>query len=58
MPRSWNNRRNIQSSDAKLTIKEVIKMNIYSKESIEEALENDEIEGTDEAFMQGFFQAS
>ena len=33
-------------------------MNIYSKKSVDQALENDEIEGLDEAFMQGFFQAS
>jgi len=33
-------------------------MNIYSKKDIELGLENDEIEAFDEAFMQGFFQAS
>lgn len=32
-------------------------MNIYSRKEIERALENDEIEPTDEAFMQGFFEA-
>ena len=33
-------------------------MNIYSREDLELALENDEIEPVDEAFMQGFFEAS
>lgn len=33
-------------------------MNIYSKEDVELALEEGEIEDLDEAFMQGFFQAS
>jgi hypothetical protein len=33
-------------------------MNIYSKKEVESALENDDIEALDEAFMQGFFQAS
>ena len=33
-------------------------MNIYSKKEVDKALEEDEIEGLDEAFMQGFFQAS
>lgn len=33
-------------------------MNIYSKKDIEIALDNDDIEALDEAFMQGFFQAS
>ena len=33
-------------------------MDIYSKKDIESALDNDEIEALDEAFMQGFFQAS
>ena len=33
-------------------------MDIYSVEELEQALEEDEIEALDEAFMQGFFQAS
>lgn len=33
-------------------------MNIYSREDLEMALENDEIEPMDEAFMRGFFEAS
>lgn len=33
-------------------------LNIYSKKEIEKALDEDEIEAIDEAFMQGFFQAS
>lgn len=33
-------------------------MNIYSRREVEVALENDEIEPIDEAFMQGFFEAS
>jgi hypothetical protein len=33
-------------------------MNIYSKKEVDKALEEGEIEGFDEAFMQGFFQAS
>lgn len=33
-------------------------MDIYSKKEIEKALENDEIDPVDEAFMQGFFDAS
>tara|TARA_Y100000310_G_C20421079_1_gene686721 strand:- start:660 stop:761 length:102 start_codon:yes stop_codon:yes gene_type:complete len=33
-------------------------MNIYSKEEIEQALEEDEIEALDEAFMMGFFSAA
>ncbi len=32
-------------------------MDIYSKIEIEKALENDEIEPVDEAFMQGFVDA-
>jgi hypothetical protein len=33
-------------------------MDIYSKSDVDQALDNDEIEALDEAFMQGFFQAS
>tara|TARA_Y100000034_G_scaffold133270_1_gene198283 strand:+ start:1269 stop:1370 length:102 start_codon:yes stop_codon:yes gene_type:complete len=33
-------------------------MDIYSKEEVDAALDEDEIEAIDEAFMQGFFQAS
>ncbi len=33
-------------------------MDIYSRRELEVALENDEIEAVDEAFMQGFFDAS